>query len=471
MKKSKLLTMIATLSEAEFKEFGKYLEGTTYRKTSSVFLLYNYLKKAHPEYPEKKVLKAKVQKSIFKGAPNAERTLMDTMYKLTIVLEDFFIKKTLEEQNMDRNFLLLDSLRKRKLDKMFFSKITSVEKNWEKEKVSGANQWYDLFKLKQMYYLHPNYTEISQTTSEFLTSLDNFYLSTKLYWAYLDKANSGNVVLNVQNSYLINEVLQSAEMPVFNQIPQIKIFHKINTTWTAESMNGHKEIQKILFDHLTEFNKTEILDVIVLLQASYLGHSKKGNPTALKELFQLNCLVAEKKLFIEDGYIHGSKYRFIVNMACLVEEFDWAKKFMIDYQEYLHQDIKEDIIALSNAAIAVHLNQYEEALEYLIKLKFTTTLEFILYTRGTMLQCYYELEGYEELFDNLIKSYTVFLTRDTRIAESTKTVHRNFIIYIKKLKKFKDNKTPIPTEYIQALSNEINIVGKTWLLKKIKELS
>lgn len=470
MKKSKLLTMIATLSDKEFKEFGKYLEGTTYRKTSSIFLLYNYLKKVHPEYPEKKVLKAKVQKSIFKDAPNAERSLMDTMYKLTIILEDFFIKKTLEERNMDRNFLLLESLKKRKLDKMFFGKIEALEKNWEKEKEPGAKQWYDSYKLKEMYKSHPNNNKES-SNDDFMILLDKFYLSMKLYWAFLFKGNSEGIVLNEENTFLIREIMELAKSPIFQEIPQIKIFHRINATWTEESMDTCLEIQKILFANLEVFNEMEKTDIITSLQMSYLKISREGSPQALEELFQFNCLLAKKKLLLEDGYISTVKYRFIINMSCLVKEFDWAKKFLLEYQKYLPEHLKEDIIALSNAAIAVHQDKYEDALEYLIKLKFTETLDFLLYTRGTMLQCYYELEGYDDLFDNLIKSFTIFLNRDTTIGEYTKTAIRNFIFYIKKLKKFKDNKTPVPTEFIQALSNESRIVAKVWLLRKVEELS
>lgn len=461
---------MSTLSNAELRELGKFLEGNGHRKTSSVFLLYNYLKKVHPEYPEKKVLKTKVINSLFKNANKAEKSLQESMYRLGIVMEDFLIKKVIEQERMDRNFLLLKALESRKLDKMFFAKIQALEKNWEKEKEPGARQWYDLFRLKEMEITHQNSHE--KPSSDFLISLDSFYLSKKLYWAFNHKLQREDFFINADTSYLNDEIMQLAQLPVFQKIIQIKLFYKTNANWTmdsVESLSEYQEIQKILFDHLSEFSNSERSIVINMLQSAFTKIAKT-NPLALRELFQLNCLLVEKKWVIKNGYINPTEFRYIINMAGIAEEFDWAKNFLESHQKYLHADEKKNAIALSKAALAFHQKNFEEALQYLTIPNFSN-YEYAVHIRSSLLQCYYELKDYDDLFDNLIKSFTTFLQRDTTLSEYAKTCYLNFVVYTKKIKKFKDNRTPIPTEFIQTLSDEPLTVGKVWLLKKAKELS
>jgi len=56
MLKTKWVQLLSKLSAAELREFSKYMEGTAYRSSNAIFLLLGYLKKIHPEFPEKKKL-------------------------------------------------------------------------------------------------------------------------------------------------------------------------------------------------------------------------------------------------------------------------------------------------------------------------------------------------------------------------------------------------------------------------------
>ncbi len=158
MDKSKLIEVLKTLPKTEFKEFGKYLEGSSYRKTSGVFLLFNYLKKYHPTYPANKIEKEVVYKKLFKESGNINKRMLDLMSTLYQVLEDFLLKKELYDSPVDRQFLVLQMFKKRKLDKFFFQKINQVKKEWEKETPAGIEQLHKEYILAKTCFMHPNYS-------------------------------------------------------------------------------------------------------------------------------------------------------------------------------------------------------------------------------------------------------------------------------------------------------------------------
>lgn len=93
MEKRKLITVLKTLSDSEFKEFGKYLEGTSYRKEGYVFALYKYLKKYHPEYPSAKVDKDYVQKRKKLKRIKIAKNKISKDFKEEIKSESQFINK------------------------------------------------------------------------------------------------------------------------------------------------------------------------------------------------------------------------------------------------------------------------------------------------------------------------------------------------------------------------------------------
>lgn len=122
MEKSKLISLVATLSKSEFREFGKYLEGVPYQKTGGVYKLYKYLKTHHPDLPAKYIDKDYIQKKLYKTTNNPKKHLYDNISQLSISLEDFLIKKRLETNTDTKNLLLLEVYKERQLDGLFFQK-------------------------------------------------------------------------------------------------------------------------------------------------------------------------------------------------------------------------------------------------------------------------------------------------------------------------------------------------------------
>lgn len=469
MEKSKLITILKTLSDSEVKEFGKFLEGTSYRKDGAVFTLFKYLKKQHPELPATKIEKTYVQKAVFKKSTNSYRRLFDVMSQLSLALENYLIVKQLEIHKTEREFLLLEAYKTKKLDKLFFQKIASWEKNWDQEKVPGTEEWLNLYRLRKMEYMHPNKEAVEKVQNDNNTitaQLDKFYIASKLHWEIIESTKAKALKKDIPKQQFIDKIIEISKSSNYKVVPQINLFEKLLNIITTNQIDRYKEIKDDLFENLNSFNQYEAQDVILILQKLCFQHFQSGNLTAMNELFELNCLGVEKKIFIEDGYINIQLFKYIINIACSAEQFEWAEKFIEDYQDYLVEDEKKDLLAICRADISMRQGKFDEALHNLATLKFKNTF-YALQARVIQLQCYFELEDYDELFDNMIKSFNVFLTRESVVSSEVKDFFKNFIFYIKKLKKYRDNKTIIPNDFKNQLLNDSSVVGKTWLIKKL----
>lgn len=475
MENSKLIEVLKTLSKTEFKEFGKYLEGTSYRKTGPVFMLYQYLKKFHPKYPAEKIRKEIVYKTLFKHKGNINKKVFDLMYNLYHVLEDFLIKKELEKTQVERDFIILDILKHRKLDKLFFQKIGAIQKDWEKKPPIGIEQMHNEYKLAKRCVSHPTYSlfsnqEIAPDNLNLIEKIDNYYFVVKLFYTLCSKQNQ--IFLNQKSekkNHLIEPILDLGISEEFEDIPQIVLLTNMIKAYQTNNFTDYPQYKKYFFDFFNLYNDSETKDIVTFLQQSLYENHRNGIPNSLNEMFHLFQFGFEHKIFIEGGFVNDSIFKNVVFIACVIGELDWCDQFIKEYAMYLKENIRKDIVQLCKAMVAFNRNDFEATLEHLVFVKLQDAV-YATQVKCLQLQCYYELEDYEELFYNMIRSFSTFVKRNKNLAEPFKKAWLNFIKYTNKLYSLKLQKGIDNTSLLQEISKTPNINSKSWLLKKGGEL-
>lgn len=472
MEKSKLITILKTFSDSEVKELGKFLEGTSYRKEGAVFSLFKYLKKYHPELPTSKIEKAHIQKVLFKKTSKNYRRLFDVMYQLSIVMEDFLILKQLEIQKTDRDFLLLEAYKTKKLDKLFFQKIGSIDKRWETEKEPGIKHLHDDYRLKEICLLHPSYSLISEkkiNAFDLIDSIDLYHFITKLNWVLCASMTYTQLSTPQKNQHLISEVIKIAAHPKFKTIPQVFIYSKLIDALSNNRHENYTEIKNAFFSNIQLFNEYEKLDIYNSLNI-LLSKSPNRAANYIQEMFELNRFATESKLILEDGYLYIVNFQNIVSIACIANELNWAKEFIAEFKGYIKEDSRTNATLLCEAILGLYSKNFEEGIVKISQLTFTDPIINII-ARGVQLQCYYELEeDYYELLMDSTKSFTLFLNRNQSIADSFRKSALNFISAIKKLKRLKNTNSKMSKVLKEEIKNESQLINKYWLLQKIAEL-
>lgn len=473
MVKSKLVQLLKTFSVLEMKEFAKFLEGTSYRKTSGVYMLFKFLKKYHPEFSEKNIEKENILKKAFKDKPPSNQRLFDLMSMLYNTVENFLIQKKLETERVDRDFLVLKILKERKLDKLFFQKAVGVERDWEKNPIAGIEHLHDIYKLHRMCFLHPNYSIIDKPiTQEILyKEIDDYYFSVKMYIMMIFMIQNKYVKISndeVSESQFFNNILEFSKTTEYSEVASTKLLSMIIDALKNKNFETVEEIKEVYIDNIKSFNENEQLDFFGSLMTMNFIKFREGSENALTSLFELNKFAVQNDILLEDGFINTGYFRSIVQVGCAVNELDWTEEFVNKYEQFLDQELKESNVILSKSEIAFEKKQYESVLQMTVKAKFENAV-YASQVKMLQLQCYFELEGYEDTFYNLVKSFTAFLQRSKVFSDQYVKPVLNFIRFTNKLFNSKNSIEKNRDSLELELNDLSNIVKKKWLIEKLNE--
>jgi len=475
MQDSKLILLIQSFTKEEIRVFGNYLEGTSYRKTSNVFALFNYLKKLHPVFPEEKIAKEYVFKKIMpKGKAYNNKRMRDVMSILSITIENFLLAKELEESEMERELLMLNVLRKRKQDKLFFQKVHQIQKKWEKDAPPGIERYLYEYLIQKAHYSHPNFSKYltkKMSLHNLMEKVDNYYFASKLYCTInlLKHKHSFKPSDGDQPIIFIEEISQICKKSPYKENIHLDIFNCFFETYTHQDNSDYQTLKQLYFNRIDFFDDSEKIDLFFLLQNYCSINYNHGKDEYVKELFELNKFSVEEKIIIEDDMIATSLFRSHVIIGCIAKENEWVANFIKNYQHYLDKSKREDIVLLCEATLALSQKQFETCLEKLLTVK----IEDIVYgmqVRILQLEAYYELENYEEAFYNLVHSFTIFLHRNKEISDNQKEPILNFIHFSKKLHKEKYNPNSKKINLIPKLNEYEKILERKWLMRKAVEL-
>ena len=470
MEKSKLVAVFKTLSKDELKDFGRYLEGTAFSKTSRVYALYNYLSKCAPDFEPKKIEKLYVSKKVIKE--ESSKKILSLMSKLYAVLEDYIIKIQIDKKQDERSFILLEALQERKLDKLFFSKVETIEKEWEQEKRAGVDHLFNEYKLSKMYFRHPNNSLLGITpiTQEKVNDkLDHYYLSRKMIdllslYSHFNSSEKGGGI----PSFTLALIEESQET-LRQKEPRIRILGNMSKDYIMGEFNRYDKIFEDFKQNLIMFDQHEQRDLVITLVKYCRENYKAGKTEYLKKIFDLYVFGADHKIILENGIIDSLLFRHIVLIGCGVKELDWVEHFIENYKGYLEGDLKEDTIQLCKAILEFNKKNYAEVLEKLTYVKFKDSI-YGIQARCLLLQSYYELEEYEELFFNLVNSLTVYLKRSKDISDAFKEPFANFVKYSNKLQMVRNKPNGNIQSLKETLDKEAFIHSKLWLTEKLQEL-
>jgi len=475
MYKSKLVTVLRTLTVSEMRDFGKFMEGTSYRTTGAIFQLYNFLKKQHPEYPEKKIDREYVKKALNKGGKNTGNRLPDLVSLLNTELEKFLIQKKLFEKEVKKEMLFLEVLRERGLDKMFFKRAANLEKNWDDYRGEGIEDLHNSFLLSRAEITHPNYGEPRlEIHAELLRRLDNYYLTAKLHYSstlllnIVDFASKNSRAEFLDQQFLLKEL--NSTLADKNKSDRPSLVTIVYTVFQGllKGIDNYLLVKMLILDNLHLFNETEQYDLFVVLHRVCIEKRNAGEKGFLQEIFELYKIEVSSGIIFKDEFIPAQLFRYIVVVACALQELEWAEGFLKQYYNHLKDEAKEDIFQLCTAYILFAKKQFKNTITSLGAVKFTDVI-YGVQARVVLLKSFYELED-QELFFNLVRSFVSFLDRNSLLSDQLIVDTRKFIHYANRSMLVKFDPEGDAKKLIQDFEEEARIVSKLWLNEKMGEL-
>lgn len=171
-----------------------------------------------------------------------------------------------------------------------------------------------------------------------------------------------------------------------------------------------------------------------------------------------------------EGYpIPQGTFRNIIITAIKLRKYEWVQKFIKEYVNKLAPEYRDDMYHFSYIYLYFMKGEFDKALDHITMVKYKYFF-FKYDLRVLMLEIYYEMKYIDES-SSLIDAFRHFILNDKTASQTFKELHSNFVRFLSKLIKIREQRNPAE---IEDLCREINntklSVSKDWLLKKAAEL-
>ncbi|MEO1259845.1 MAG: hypothetical protein AAFZ15_13715 [Bacteroidota bacterium] len=351
----------------------------------------------------------------------------------------------------------------------------AIRKN-EENKIKGLKSYKQKSDLLHQLYFHPSFDKFpdgAEMLKANMESIDRELTLKKLFIA-CEAMNVSHFFNEEFAPSLLTEVQELVESFCKGEHPVFKIF--LNLSYLLQG-NGDKKLFEATM--LLATNKSLLLEyeehascISLLINHAAREHRKTDDIFYLKKIHALNAFGLYKKMFIHRKKINESTFTNISNTASMIGEYNFASNFISDYQQYLDEKIRQKTVALAQAYLLFHKQDYKTAYHKISNIPFIS-LRYKLVARTLIIQCLYEIQGEDPSFKQLLKRELVAFKRFIKKNKSWNETRKNqYLIFVQVVDKIINN--PDKKSIIEWLlrKSETNqpIMAKDWLMNKINSL-
>jgi hypothetical protein len=465
MKKNTFLTHLDTLKPAEVSKFGIHLNANSHDsklllKAYGFYVKYHNKVKPPPE-PEVAFLK------IFSRKPTSKadfKNLKNFPYDLSKKLKEYLIQKKIMETEFEKDFIWLQILEERGLEhqKNLHLKKLKKEKTGVKHVWDSVNQ----LKLNQYEYFRNDFQKNNIRLKEFqngMNFLDDFYVNMKL--KYSSEILNRAYVLSPPSSelFLLDSLLASVKKSDYDFTIQNELYRILYDFLQKRDFKKHVAVKEFVIKNEELLHQEERLTAFSYM-INVLAAELKTGTQYKEEAFELYQMGLRKdKLLVYNGLMDGTNFFNIINIACRLKKFDWAKLFIKDHKQYLRKGTRKQSIFYALAIISFEEGDFQKAIHDLRKTTFNDVmLEMV--ARVYTLASYFELDKYDDL-ETFCDSFIRFANRNKNLGKDNTLSVVNFT---QNLKHLSDKKIP-KNQLKKRIIKEEKLFFRDWLLAKVEK--
>ncbi len=470
MHKSKLIKLFSGLSRTELLEFGRYLKAPVFNRDDNLVKLYEYIKKYYPDFKSEKLDKSYFLKKMTGSASTKDRKIHDWMSDLTRKLEDYLIIVETRNKPLTRDFVLLDAMKDRQIDELFFKNIRSIRSKLDNSPERDMFYYFNQWRLRHEAFFYSNtpqkYKEekdIEKTMSE----MDKFFCAVKLRYS----ADMMTVELSYSadhNIALLPEVLKEIRKPEYKKNKLFKIYELAIDLFYDEKDETYDKLEKLIYAHLHLGSQSEKHALLNFL----LTHAGKklieGRERYRQKIFDWYVYKINNELILEDGCIPAPHFLNVMYLATALHEVKWLENFISNYIQYLNDDVRENTTLLAKAYLYFAKKEYKKSLRTLMQTR-GGDFTYPLNVRTLSIQCYYELKDIE-LLTMECNNFSRYINRNENIGDNIKKTVKDFIRFVRLLVEAPYKKDITKEKLNEKLNKAKGVRSKSWLNEKVAEL-
>ncbi|MEM1319360.1 MAG: hypothetical protein AAGG75_03840 [Bacteroidota bacterium] len=478
MDNSKLIRLLKALQPDEFRRLGKFLRSPYNNANPKVVALYDYLRRFYPVFGGVGMKKERAFSKLFPDQPFNNKSLGNLMSEFSLRVEDYFVALEIKEDQTVRQRMLIQAFGRRNLYQNFEKHTHALINKMGTLPYRDKQYFYELMELRANYYFHPSTHKYSNTTTKIatmMTNLDLFFALSKL-----DLSMEMMEWKRISGEHFEVQLLEEAKAIINNlpeeEHPALSIYRElIEFVETQTEENFFKLKAAFIADqeHFTETNQQSILQKLLNFTSRQIA---KGKISYYKQYLDLIKRGLQSRILLESGQLNDTLYTNIAVVGSLLREFNWTRRFLNQYEEYIQSDCRKAAKTVGLAQIHFHQQDYHKSIELLLTIK-TTKTDYLLRARSLSLRSYYELfvndYSYYEMLEYETKSYERFIKRKALLTDQRLKAYQNLGSFARHMARIYINPNK-RRQKIEKLRQEINkehiVVAKRWLLQKLEAL-
>lgn len=470
MHNSKLIKLFRGLSRSELLEFGRYIKTPFLNRDDNLVKLYDYIKKYSPEYDSVKLEKEYFLKKVSNNQQVRDRQIHDWMSDLTKKLEDYLIYSELQKRPLSRDFVLLDAMKDRRMDELFFRSIKNMRNKLDNSPERDMFYYFNQWRLRHEAYFYgvlPQKYKEEKNIILMMTDMDKFFCAAKLRYSSEAMAVETNR-RGVGQIALLPEVLKEIRKPEFKKNKLFKIYELTLDLYYDDKDETYDKLEKLVFEQLHLGNADEQYSLLNYLLTHAGRMWSEGREHYRQKVFDWYVYNTDNKLILKDGYIPAAHFLNAMYLATALYEAEWLEKFINNYTIYLKESDRENTELLAKAYLYFTQRQYKKSLRILAQTG-GRDYTYPLNVRTLTIQCYYELKDVEFVLLEC-GNFGRYINRSEGISDIVKETVKDFIRFVKLLCDAPYKKEITKKILKKKLEVAKGIRVKSWLTEKIDEL-
>ena len=456
----------------------EFIRSPYFNKNVNILSFFQVIEKHHPSFPENKLEKEKVSQLVYGKGKYDDVRMRGLLSDTLELIEDFLAHQNMKKQGFSLDPFLLNELNSRNQD--ILSNIRS--KKMEEVGSSIHDKYYFLNRYLISYEINnikwkENDSKkeklIGESSIEMeLKKLNEFYAYEGM--RYLNRMSIFKFVFVNPDEFaaqrermlsICNELVGSSK--VFSYL---KLFQEVAA---MDNRSAFEELKTKLLDHIDPcLSRNDIMVGLDLLLVYCYSQSSKG-VQGVKEIhkasFEILKKYAELGLDMENGYIEEDQFSSLVIIAIKNQEFEWAKKYVLENDKNLLKERRSDTVAYSLGNIAEVEGNLKEALFQLNQIM-KPSLSQSLNIRTLLIKIYYKKGDMKQVLQTC-KSFNKFLSTNTKLSDFHKKVYGSLVnntILLAKLN-LGSIKMDLP-KWIEEMETKGEMIIKGWVIRNAKEL-
>lgn len=475
-RENKLIELLKGISPSEYKHLGDFVRSPFHNKSTTLVILYDYLKKYSRDFNSCNVTNEEISKQVYKDKklnPIKVRSLISDFVK---TIEKFFVYNQFESCEMFQKVLLLSELNMRDLSKNFNTVLKETMNRQETQFNRDEDYYYNQIYLEVEsfnYFLERRPLLSGQEFQKIGENLDLFFILSKLnLFHFMIYHNQNMDETSNYNLWLMNEILLHIE----SQLDQISKKHPViymkylifKTIVNPEKEQFFYDLKKFALKNVSNFDNKTMSYIFGALTNYCTLKCNLGHLKFKSERFGIYKILDERGVLNIEKYINYVDFLNAIISALEVNKITWAENFYNKNMDRIIPALKDDTLNLAKSQILYLKKNYDEAAKLVNTVSYNNHY-FYLRSKMLLSRIYYDKNELEPII-YIIDAAKHYIKRNKKITKLNLDAFGKFFYFMTRIINLREHTRPDVEETGKELLKEKNVSSKEWLLKRLKEM-